>query len=166
MNEDIEISIIMPSYNVANYIEECIESVINQTLKEIEIICVDAGSEDGTLEILQRYAEKDNRIILLNSDKKSYGYQMNLGLSVAKGDYIGIVETDDYIDSNMFSDLYNLSEEGSIDIVKSNFYHLIGITPEEQEIIVDGTKINVPKVKFNVFCRIIHSLLISESAYW
>lgn len=151
MNEDIKISIIMPSYNVANYIEECIESVINQTLKEIEIICVDAGSEDGTLEILQRYAEKDNRIILLNSDKKSYGYQMNLGLSVAKGDYIGIVETDDYIDSNMFSDLYNLSEEGSIDIVKSNFYHLIGITPEEQEIIVDGTKINVPKVKFNVF---------------
>ena len=141
----------MPSYNVVSYIEECIESVISQTLEDIEIICVDAGSQDGTFEILEKYAEEDNRIKLLKSDEKSYGYQMNLGLSVAKGEYIGIVETDDYIDKNMFFDLYDLSENASIDIVKGNFYHLIGINPEEKEIRVDGSKVKVPKKKFTVF---------------
>ncbi len=151
MVKKVKISIIMPSYNVVSYIEECIESVISQTLEDIEIICVDAGSQDGTFEILEKYAEEDNRIKLLKSDEKSYGYQMNLGLSVAKGEYIGIVETDDYIDKNMFFDLYDLSENASIDIVKGNFYHLIGINPEEKEIRVDGSKVKVPKKKFTVF---------------
>ena len=68
-----KVSVIMPSLNVAPYVRECIESVLGQTLREIEIICVDAGSTDGTLEILREYAEKDSRITLIVSDKKSYG---------------------------------------------------------------------------------------------
>ena len=92
-----KVSVIMPSLNVVSYIRECIESVVNQTLKDIEIICVDAGSTDGTLEVLEEYTAKDNRIKLLHSDKKSYGYQMNMGIDAATGEYIGIVETDDYI---------------------------------------------------------------------
>lgn len=137
-NENPKISIIMPSLNVAEYIEECIESVANQTLKDIEIICIDAGSTDGTLEILKQYANNDSRITLMHSDKKSYGYQMNQAIGTAKGEYIGIVETDDYIAENMFEKLYSLSK-GKMDIVKSNFYHV----EENGKIRKDGGKKNL-----------------------
>lgn len=102
----------MPSYNVGIYIGECIESVVSQTLKDIEIICVDAGSTDGTLEILEEYAAKDERIRLLHSDMKSYGHQMNMGLASACGEYIGIVETDDFIAPDMYEELYRLTDCG------------------------------------------------------
>lgn len=116
-----KVSVILPSLNVAVYIRETIESVINQTLQEIEIICVDAGSTDGTLEILQEYAEKDSRIKIIHSDKKSYGYQMNIGMQAALGEYIGIVETDDYIERDMYEILYDTAAKNNADIVKSDF---------------------------------------------
>ena len=89
-----KVSVILPSLNVADYMEECLESVINQSLRELEIICVDAGSTDGTKEILDDYAGKDSRITVLQSDIKSYGKQVNIGLDYASGEYIGILETD------------------------------------------------------------------------
>jgi glycosyltransferase involved in cell wall biosynthesis len=116
-----KISIILPSYNVAKYIEECIESVINQTLKETEIICVDAGSTDGTIDILENYAKKDSRIIIVHSNKKSYGYQVNIGINKAKGKYIGIVETDDFIDKKMYEELYDYANKLDADVVKTPF---------------------------------------------
>lgn len=122
-NNKTLISVIMPSLNVKPFIEECILSVINQTLHEIEIICVDAGSTDGTLDILNKYAQTDSRIKIYHSDKKSYGYQMNLGISKAQGQYIGIVETDDFIDEEMYETLYGLTDDGKMDIAKVNFYH-------------------------------------------
>ena len=82
---DFKISIILPSLNVVDYISECIESVLTQTLSEIEIICVDAASSDGTYETLEKYAKQDSRIKLLHSEKKSYGKQVNMGLSIAEG---------------------------------------------------------------------------------
>lgn len=117
-----KVSIIMPSLNVVAYIRECIESAINQTLKDIEIICVDAGSTDGTAEILQEYAAKDSRIRFIHSDVRSYGYQMNLGLDAANGEYIGILETDDYADLDMFERLYLTAKSHNLDVVKSGFY--------------------------------------------
>ena len=90
-------SVILPSLNVVNYIEECLDSVTGQTLEELEILCIDAGSTDGTLEILQKYADKDKRIRLIHSDKKSYGYQINLGIDQASGEYMGIVQTFFYV---------------------------------------------------------------------
>lgn len=125
-----KISIIMPSLNVEPYIVECVDSVINQTLEDIEIIFVDAGSTDGTLEILKDYESKDSRIKLIVSDKKSYGHQMNLGLANATGQYIGIVETDDYVSHEMFRELYNLSNNGQYDIVKSSFIYVNEDTDE------------------------------------
>ena len=115
------ISIIMPSLNVADYIEECMNSVLSQTFINIEIICVDAGSTDGTLEILNHYVSIDSRIQLIHSDRKSYGYQMNLGIKAAHGDYIGIVETDDYVDPEMFERLYEAAMENKTDFVKSGY---------------------------------------------
>lgn len=114
----------MPSLNVVEYIDECIKSVLNQTLTDIEIICVDGGSTDGTLDIIQQYVKKDNRVKLIHSDIKSYGYQMNLGIKEACGDYIGIVETDDYIQSDMYERLYDVvvgNPEEEIDFVKAGY---------------------------------------------
>ena len=122
-----KVSIIMPSLNVAKYIEQCMESVINQTLKDIEIIAVDAGSTDGTLEILKKYEARDKRIQIIHSDKKSYGYQVNLGISMAQGDYIGIVETDDYIDINMYDSLYSLAVESKADYVKGSAVRFLSL---------------------------------------
>ena len=122
MGQQPLVSIIMPSLNVVNYIRECMESVINQTLKNIEIICVDADSNDGTLEILREYASRDKRITLIVSKKKSYGYQMNVGLDIATGKYMGIVETDDFVAHDMFEQLYKLAEKNNVDFIKADFY--------------------------------------------
>lgn len=113
-----KVSIIMPSLNVGKYIDECINSVVSQTLKDIEILCIDAGSTDGTIDILREYEKKYGNVHVIISDKKSYGYQMNLGISIAKGDYIGIVETDDYIDSRMYECLWNEAEKKHADYAK------------------------------------------------
>ncbi len=143
---EVKISIIMPSLNVKEFISQCIESVINQTLTDIEIICVDAGSNDGTLEILEKYCKKDSRIKILHSDKKSYGYQMNLAISNACGQYIGIVETDDFIDEKMYETLYELTDNGTTDISKVNFYHYYG-----DDFKSDESKKNLPLEKFTVY---------------
>lgn len=113
-----EISVIMPALNVSKYITQCIESVVKQSFRDLEIIVIDAGSTDGTWEILQEYAKKDSRIRLIRSDKKSYGYQVNMGISLARGTYIGIVETDDYIEPDMYETLYQSAISGAYDYVK------------------------------------------------
>ncbi len=120
--DNIKVSVIMPSLNVHEYVKECVESVINQTLKEIEIIFIDAGSTDGTLQILEEYASKDDRIVLLKSDIGSYGHQANTGIKQARGEYIGIVETDDFIDPKMYEELYMFASELNADVVKSPYY--------------------------------------------
>lgn len=116
-----KVSIIMPSLNVGPYIKECIESVIHQTETEIEIICIDAGSTDGTLETLESYASADERIVLLHSVVKSYGAQVNQGISNAKGKYIAILETDDYVDAHMYESLYEIAEKYNVDYVKADY---------------------------------------------
>lgn len=120
-NSSVKVSVIMPSLNVGKYIAECIESAINQTLKDIEIICVDAGSTDGTLEILKEYEKKDSRVKVIVSDVKSYGRQINLGFAVATGQYMAILETDDCIKPDMYEVLYNTAIETDADIVKTDF---------------------------------------------
>lgn len=116
-----KVSVIMPSLNMVGYIEDSVSSVLSQTLTDIEVICVDAGSDDGTIEILNRLAVGDPRIRVIKADKKSYGYQMNLGIRMATGEYIGIVETDDYIEPDMYEMLYARASENNLDIVKSDY---------------------------------------------
>ena len=116
------VSLILPSFNVVRYIDECLQSAINQTLEDIEVICVDAGSTDGTLDIIREYAQKDSRVKLILSDKKSYGYQMNLGMQHASGKYIGIIETDDFAPKNMYGELFEIAEREQAQVVKADFY--------------------------------------------
>lgn len=116
-----KVSVILPSLNVAAYIRECLDSVMNQSLQELEIICIDAGSTDGTADILEEYADRDSRIILLHSKIKSYGRQVNMGLDHAGGKYVAILETDDWIEKDMYQCLYTKAEEDRLDYVAADF---------------------------------------------
>ena len=116
-----KVSVIVPSLNVVPYIRECMDSVVNQSMRELEILCVDAGSTDGTREILDEYARKDTRITVLDSGIKSYGRQINIGLDCASGDYIAILETDDWIDQDMYKCLYEYVLQDKVDYVAADF---------------------------------------------
>ena len=113
-----KISVLMPSLNMVKYIGKCLDSVIKQTLFEIEIICIDAGSTDGTIEIIEEYARNDLRIKIVHSQIRSYGYQMNLGISIASGEYISIIETDDIAQNDMLERLYECTVDMKPDYVK------------------------------------------------
>ena len=121
-----KVSVVLPSLNVREYIAECLQSVVDQTLKDIEIICVDAGSNDGTLEILREYEQKDPRIKVIFSDRRSYGYQVNCGMDAANGEYLAVVETDDYISPDMYENLCMIADKNNLDILKADFYRFFG----------------------------------------
>lgn len=117
-----KISIIIPVYNVETYLEECLDSVLTQDLSDIEIICVNDGSTDHSLEILQRYTENDKRIIIINQENSGPGRARNIGLKKARGEYIFFHDSDDYLlTSNAFSVLYTAASGQDLDIVSSNF---------------------------------------------
>ena len=120
-----KLTVIMPSLNVKPYIKQCMDSVCQQSLSGLEILCIDAGSKDGTWEILEGYAEKDARVRLIHSEKKSYGYQVNLGLQMATGKYVAILETDDYILPKMYETLYRVAEEYELDYAKADYHTVL-----------------------------------------
>ena len=117
-----KVSIIIPTYNVEPYLEECMESVVRQTLRDIEIICINDGSTDHSLEILQRFAAGDDRVVIVDKENGGYGMAMNIGISRASGEYIGIVEPDDFVPLSMYEDLYQVAAENDLDFVKADFY--------------------------------------------
>ncbi|MCQ2795367.1 MAG: glycosyltransferase [Bacilli bacterium] len=119
----IKISVILPLFNQEKYIKRCLLSVVSQSFSNIEIIVVNDGSTDNSVKIVKQIAKRDKRIKLINKKNTGYGNSMNVGLRAAKGEYIGIVETDDFIDKNMYKTLYSLSLNGEADIVKGNFWN-------------------------------------------
>lgn len=128
-----KVSIVIPIYNVEKYLRQCLDSVINQTLKDIEVICVNDGSTDGSLRIIQEYMQMDPRVKVIDKPNSGYGNSMNRGFDMACGEYIGIVESDDYADLDMFEKLYNCAKVNRLDVVKSGFYFYYSI-PEEKNI--------------------------------
>ena len=121
-----KVSIIMPTYNVEKYFRQCLESVINQTLTDIEIIPVDDGSPDNCGKIMDEYAQKDSRIKPIHQTNGGYGKAVNAGINAATGEYIGIVETDDWCDLNMFEKLYNRAKEVDADVCKCDYRYYFG----------------------------------------
>lgn len=124
------VSILIPSYNSASYIKECLKSVCDQSYEKLEILCIDAYSTDGTLDILEEFSKKDKRVKLILSKKKSFGYQLNLGLEKARGEYFSIVESDDLAHTLMCEKLLNLALKTKCDIVKAN---LTSFTQDKQK---------------------------------
>ena len=124
-----KISVVIPIYNVEKYLKKCLDSVINQTLKEIEIICIDDCSTDNSLSIIEQYIQFDDRIKLLKNDVNSgASYTRNKGINAANGEYIGFIDGDDYINGNFYENLYKKAKKtnsevatGTFEIVTSNF---------------------------------------------
>lgn len=138
-----KVSVIIPIYNVSEYLRECLDSVIGQSLQELEIICVNDGSTDNSLDIIREYAARDPRIVVLTGPNGGYGKAMNKGLDIASGEYIGIVEPDDYIVPEMFEQLYKTAAEQDLDLVKADFYRFTRDpdgTEHRQYILLDETK--------------------------
>ena len=126
----VEVSVIIPVYNVEKYLKECLDSVVNQTFEDIEIICVNDGSSDSSLSILEQYACQDDRIIIFSQENKGLGASRNVGLNIAKGKYVLFVDSDDYLELNALKELYDISEEKSLDVL---IFKLINFYDETKE---------------------------------
>lgn len=134
MNSRVKVSVLVPIYNVEHFLPECLDSLVNQTLKEIEIICINDGSKDDSLKIVKSYAKKDKRIVIIDKKNSGYGDSMNQGLKKAVGEYVGIVESDDFIDTDAFEELYKIAKKYDLDVVKSNFYEYFGEARKDKAI--------------------------------
>lgn len=114
-----KISIIIPIYNVREYLAKCIESVINQTYQDIEIICVDDGSTDGSYEICEYYKKKDSRIKVVHKINEGIVSARQTGLKIANGEYVGFVDGDDWIDEKMYESMIRNMEKSNVDMVET-----------------------------------------------
>lgn len=112
-----KLSVIIPVYNDQKYLNQCLDSVINQTLKDIEIICVDDGSTDDSLKILQEYQSKDSRVKVISQENGGAGKARNTGLAIASGKYLSFLDSDDFFEPTMLEESYNKLEESSVDFV-------------------------------------------------
>ena len=117
-----KVSIIVPVYNVENYLRQCLDSIINQSLKDIEIICVDDGSTDSSLDILKEYEKMDSRIRIISKPNAGYGHSMNMGIDNVTGEYFGLVDSDDVIAADMYECLYKTVTDHDLDFVRSDHY--------------------------------------------
>lgn len=141
-----KVSIIVPVYNVEKYLRKCLDSLINQTLKDIEIICINDGSTDKSLEILEEYKNRDSRIILLNQENSGQSVARNRGIEIAKGEYLGFVDPDDWIDLDYYEKLYNAASTNNTDIAVGGIIRVTGIKKKkflnfEKETITDNTNL-------------------------
>jgi len=113
--EKVLVSVIIPVFNGEEYIEKCLDSVVNQTLKELEIIIINDGSIDNTLAIISTYSQFDNRIKIINQINQKQGAARNRGLEIAQGDYVVFLDADDYIDLDYVEKMYVAAKENGVD---------------------------------------------------
>ena len=121
--ENPKVSIIVPIYNVEKYLDRCMDSLLNQTLKDIEIIMVDDGSPDNCPKMCDEYAKKDSRVRVIHKKNAGLGMARNSGLEVATGEYVAFVDSDDYVDRSMYETLYHKVKERNVDAVLCKFYN-------------------------------------------
>ena len=142
--EKIKVSVIIPVYNTGKFLEKCLESVVNQSLKEIEIICVNDGSTDNSLEILQYFSKKDSRIVVINQKNKGATPSRNRGLGLSSGKYLYFIDSDDYLEERtMLEEIYNKSEKNNLDMVvfdnyddfKNEKHYIKNLEVQENELI-------------------------------
>ena len=131
------VSIIVPVYNTAQYLEECLQSIIGQTYRELEIIAVDDGSTDGSAELLDRLSENDSRICVIHQQNGGVSAARNAGLAVAHGDYVTFVDSDDLLESDMYETLIKLAEEHQADIAHCG-YKKIQMNGTEKDVLGTG----------------------------
>ena len=125
MKEDYLISIIVPVYKVEKYLQECVTSIQNQTYRNLEIILVDDGSPDKSGKLCNEYAKRDSRIKVIHKVNGGLSSARNAGLKIAKGEYIGFVDSDDYIRKNMYEKLLDACIQNKTEIAACNYNYVI-----------------------------------------
>jgi glycosyltransferase involved in cell wall biosynthesis len=120
----VKVSVILPVYNVEPYLDECLMSIIKQTMTDIEIICINDGSTDGSANLLKKYAEKDSRIIIVNQQNAGAGAARNNGMRLARGEYLSFLDADDFFELTMLEEAYHRCKKFDADFVvfRSNAY--------------------------------------------
>jgi glycosyltransferase EpsH len=169
-----KISIIVPVYNVEKYLPKCLDSIINQTFTDFECICINDGSPDNSLTILQEYASKDNRIKIINQENKGLPYVRNIGLEAVGCPYVAFVDSDDWLDKNYLQILYKTIEETNSDVVACNYekYYekenkfVSDILPQERKFCVQdklSSKIEKAYAQPTVWNKIIKTKLLKDN---
>ena len=120
MKEKTKISVIVPVYNGEEFLSQCLDSILAQTLQDIEILCVNDGSTDNSLKILKGYAKKDKRIQIINQKNQGLSASRNNAMKIAKGEYLSFVDADDYINKQFLEELYNSAIKENADIALGN----------------------------------------------
>lgn len=121
-NKSPRVTVLVPVYNAESYLLECLKSLSNQILDDLEIICLNDGSTDSSLEMLKDFAKKEPRLKIVDKPNTGYGDTLNKGIKLASGEYIGIVEPDDFIDPEMYIELFALAKKYDADVAKSNYF--------------------------------------------
>lgn len=148
-----KVSVIIPVYNTEKYLEDCLESVINQTLRELEIILIDDGSTDSSYQIMERYkSQYPDRIQLLSKENGGQATARNMAIPLCRGEYIGFVDSDDYIEPSMYEKMYEKAVEMSADYVECNYINVKVNEAGEQERIADyGSRVREYTCKKDMF---------------
>lgn len=149
-----KLSVIIPVYNVENYLRDCLNSVVNQTLKDIEIICINDGSTDKSREILQEFADKDSRIKIIDQENKGQAAARNVGIKEAKGEFIGFVDSDDWLAADFYEKLYDSAIKFNADIAAGSIKRCFASGKSEDWIIYKNiTFTNKLRKKFDL-CKV------------
>ena len=119
---NIKVSVVIPVYNVEHYLEKCLKSVVEQSLKEIEIIVVNDGSTDNSVDIINRFGDKDDRIVIINKSNGGVSSARNAGLDIARGEYIAYIDADDWIEQGYLYDTYSKAKKLGLDVVVTDFF--------------------------------------------
>ena len=128
-----KVSVVVPIYKVEKYLRECVDSILAQTLKDIEVILVDDGSPDNCGDIVDEYAKKDPRVVAIHQPNGGYTKAVNHGFDVATGEYIGIIESDDWIEPDMYERLYASAKKYDTDVTKGGFYFYNPTLPKSKQ---------------------------------
>lgn len=169
---NIKVSVIIPVYNTEKYLEECLDSVMNQTLKDIEIICINDGSTDNSPDILKGYAERDDRISVYSHENKGLGATRNIGIDLSRGEYLYFIDSDDFIDPNTLEETYCLAKEKNLDCVifqgisyddeKRTFYEESGYNMDNLISDIVFNYKDIEDILFNLSVNVGHKLFKRE----
>lgn len=172
----MKLSVIVPVYNTSKYLKKCLDSILNQTFQDIELILVDDGSTDNSYSILEEYKKKyPKKIVLLQKENGGQGSARNLGLKHAKGDYITFVDSDDTIDKNMYDEMYNLAIKRKYDIVvcglqdyyeQNNSTQEISLNLKEEVSIPEALLKSVPSVVNKIYHRSLFKNMLFNETIW
>lgn len=152
MSQDL-ISVIIPCYNLAGYTRKCMDSILHQTYRNLEVIAIDDGSTDQTPEILAEYARKDKRVIFQRQENAGAGAASNLGIEIAKGDFIAFVDNDDWIEADMYEKLYNALIFNRADMAVCNFNLIYEDHTDYCYSTIHNETVSVRDDVYNYFCR-------------